>query len=155
MTTIAYRSGTMAADSKTSAAETNYARATKVHKLSDGSLLGLCGRSVACQRMLDIMKQETVVESGLSHDLFTDCKGAAGLYVEADTGRVYYLEGGKRSGYTELEGEFFADGSGFIVALAAMKAGASAEKAVEIACDLDNNSGGPVVAITLGNKRKR
>lgn len=155
MTTISYRAGVLAADSKTSAGDTNYAKATKIHKLPDGSLVGFTGRSTACQRMLDIMKQETIVDGGLSHDLFTECRGAAGLYIEAGTGRVYYLEGGKHTGYTELEGEFFAEGSGFIVALAAMKAGASAKKAVEIACDLDNNSGGPVVTLTLGNKRKR
>lgn len=153
MTTLAYRAGVMAADSKTSAGETNYARATKIHKLSDGSLVGFTGRSTACQRMLDIMKQETIVDGGLSHDMFTECRGAAGLYVDADSGKVFYLEGGKRSGYTELEGEFFAEGSGFIVALAAMKAGASAKKAVEIACDLDNNSGGPVTTLALGKKR--
>lgn len=154
MTTLAYRNGTMAADSKCSAAETNYANATKIHKLPDGSLVGFCGRSTACERMLDIMKQASV-SGGLNHDLFHDCRGAQGLYVDADSGKVYFLQGGKHSGYCELEGEIFADGSGFIVALAAMKAGAGAEKAVEIACELDNNSGGPVTTLTLGNKRKR
>ncbi len=152
MTTLAYRAGVMAADSKTSAGETNYSRATKIHKLPDGSLIGFCGRSTACERMLDIMKQASV-SGGLNHDLFHDCRGASGLYVNVEDGKVYYLEGGKHSGYTELEGEFFAEGSGFIVALAAMKAGASAKKAVEIACDLDNNSGGPVTTLTLGKKR--
>jgi len=154
VTTLAYRDGIMAADSKTSACETNYAKATKIHKLPDGSLVGFCGRSTSCERMLDIMKQASV-SGGLNHDLFSDCKGAMGLYVHADDGKVFYLEGGKHSGYTELEGSFFAEGSGFVIALAAMKAGASAKKAVEIACDLDNNSGGPVVTLTLGNKRKR
>jgi ATP-dependent protease HslVU (ClpYQ) peptidase subunit len=154
MTTLAYRNGVMAADSKCSAAETNYSSATKIHKLPDGSLVGFCGRSTACERMLDVMKQASV-SGGLSHDLFQDCKGAQGLYVEATSGKVYFLQGGKHSGYCELEGEVFADGSGFIVALAAMKAGATAEKAVEIACELDNNSGGPVVTLTLGNKKKR
>lgn len=154
MTTLAYRSGVMAADSKTSAGDVNYARATKIHKLADGSLVGFCGRSTSCERMLEVLKHATL-SGGLNHDLFQDCRGAAGLYVEASTGKVYYLEGGKHSGYCELDGDYFADGSGFVAALAAMKAGASAEKAVEIACDLDNNSGGPVVTLTLGNKRKR
>lgn len=154
MTTIAYRKRVMAADSKTSFGDVSFANSTKIHKLSDGSLIGFSGTATGCERMLDVMKH-AVIGGGLNHDLFTDCKGASAIYVEAATEKVYCIEGGKRSGYFELEGDFFADGSGFVVALAAMKAGASAERAVEIACELDNNSGGPVVMLTLGNKKKR
>lgn len=154
MTTIAYRRGIMASDSKTSYGDVSFARSTKIHKLSDGSLVGFSGTATSCERMLEAMKH-AIIGGGLTHDLFHECKGASAIYVEAATEKVYCIEGGKRSGYFELEGEFFADGSGFIVALAAMKAGASAEKAVEIACELDNNSGGPVVTLTLGNKRRR
>lgn len=154
MTTIAYRKGVMAADSKTSFGDVSYARSTKIHKLADGSLIGFSGSATSCERMLEVMKH-AIIGGGLSHDLFQECKGASAIYVDASSEKVYCIEGGKRSGYFELEGEFFADGSGFIVALAAMKAGASAEKAVEIACELDNNSGGPVTTLTLGNKKKR
>jgi len=47
-------------------------------------------------------------------------------------------------GPLHLEAPFFASGSGRFLAMGAMAAGASAEQALQIACDMDQGTSGPV-----------
>ena len=49
----------------------------------------------------------------------------------------------------------YAAGSGSQAALGAMKAGADAARAVEIACTVDTNTGGPVVVYDLKTRKFR
>lgn len=144
MTTIAYRAGYMAADGKVTAGEVRYASHSKIERLPDGSLVGTCGDAIAGERIKETLIEAAALGTELSHDMFRNAKGGYALYVRKSDKAVFYLAGGKRGGYSKLEGEFFAEGSGYAVALAAMKAGAGAKKAIEIACELDNNSGPPI-----------
>ena len=60
--------------------------------------------------------------------------------------RVYAFEG---DSWYPLQGEFLAWGSGQDAALGAFHMGATARRAVEIACKVDRNSGPPVNCIKL------
>lgn len=154
MTTIAYRDGVMAADGKITANEVRYASMSKIERLPDGSLVGGCGCIVAVQKIFEALRHAASLGTELTHSLFAECKGGFALYVRKSDRAVFYIGGGKRGGYTKLDGKFFAEGSGYAVALAAMKAGATAKKAIEIACELDNNSGPPIQVEHLNEKSR-
>lgn len=63
------------------------------------------------------------------------------IWLRAD-GSVWLVE---REATFEVTAPFHAEGSGHAIALGAMAAGASAEEAVRIACDLEQSCRGPVV----------
>lgn len=142
MTTIAYRSGVMAADSGVFMNDTLEFSHQKVMRLSDGRLFGACGDSGFIQKVIRWL------EAGSDPDhvptLLSDGTFSA-LLVSPDGGTVWSIDK-----YLELipaKGEYFADGSGRNIALGAMAAGASAREAVEIACRFDVTSAGPIDTI--------
>lgn len=145
MSTITYRDGIMAADSRAYAGgPTPIGFKKKLRKLVDGSMIGI-----------------STTLPGLSElvmDYFDNCasdvpnidypqpeigeKKITILLVTAD-GEVYYADDSLNlSG--PLDGEFWAIGSGEAYALGAMECGASAEEAIEIAKKFDVWSDGPV-----------
>jgi ATP-dependent protease HslVU (ClpYQ) peptidase subunit len=54
----------------------------------------------------------------------------------------------------KVEEKFYACGSGFAFAMGAMEAGASMERAMEIACKRDSNTGIEIVKIELDRRKK-
>lgn len=138
--------------------DTRYARSTKIKCLPNGALVACCGSLVQSARLLAYLEKN----KGEWHlEVLRLCPDTSAIYVWPD-GKVMLLEGGKRGGAAPLEGEFFADGSGYVAALAAMKAGADAVRAIEIAAELDTNTSPPVVSFRLSDnpppvvkKRKR
>ena len=149
MTTIAYRDGLMACDSQVTTGETKYAKAKKIRKLADGSLIGVSGNWAAAYRlMMGVRDDGTVTPS-----LLASCKGADGLLIRPDNS-MWMIECGARGGLVPITGPFRADGSGFAVALAAMMGGATADRAVAIACELDVNSSLPIYTERLGGPVK-
>lgn len=74
-----------------------------------------------------------------------------GGMVSEQSRRVHFVEG---KHWFEATGDFFAMGSGQVAALAAMHCGASAKKAVEIACKLDAGSALPIHYLNLANPPK-
>jgi hypothetical protein len=153
VTTIAYRDGLMACDSQVTDNETKYARAKKIRKLPDGSLIGVCGGWAAAYRLMMGVRDDGTIPGAL----LTNTKGARGLFVRPDK-TVWCIEGGSKGGVYPVLGPFFTDGSGFAVAMAAMMGGAPADRAVAIACELDVNSSLPIYTERLGEhvkKRKR
>lgn len=135
----------MACDSQVTASETRYAKAKKIRKLSDGSLLGVCGDWAAAYRLLTGIREDGTIPPSL----LETTKGASGLLVRTDHS-TWCVEGGPTGGVYPVMGPFLSEGSGFAIALAAMMGGADAKKAVAIACELDVNSSGPVHTETLG-----
>jgi ATP-dependent HslUV protease subunit HslV len=146
MTTIAYRDGVLAADSQITMGDTRYAQCSKVVKLPNGALAAGCGSAVQCARLLTYMENNN---GEWTDDILRKCPDAYVLYIWPD-GKVFILEGGKRGGCAPMKGEYFAEGSGFVAALAAMKAGATAVRAIEIAAELDINTALPVESVRLG-----
>jgi ATP-dependent protease HslVU (ClpYQ) peptidase subunit len=142
VTTIAYRNGVMAGDSLATTGGTRFCGIRKVHKLANGALLGVTGDVTRAMRLVRALHD---TQGRLNDDVSDLARKCDGVYVHPK-GTVWVLEGG---GFYEAFAEFLATGSGMDYALAAMKMGAGARKAVEVACELDIYSGAPVDVVKL------
>lgn len=144
MTTIAYRDGIMAADGKRNDAnDVKRGEVKKIH-LFDDCIVGVSGDVPSITRFLDW------VGSGMPQDNMPEMvseKGFTATIVDAG-GDVEIWQ----SDLTPMmqDAPFYASGSGYEIAMGAMAAGASAEEAVEIACEYDAHSGGPVQVVNVG-----
>jgi ATP-dependent HslUV protease subunit HslV len=134
MTTIAYRDGVLAGDSKVTYDGSFQGLVTKVFRSTKGDLLGLCGDSSG----LPVLK--AWAKGGCKSPIPDLGEDNSVIWVKPN-GNAYIVEFGTAC---EVEGPFFAIGSGHAIAKGAMGAGASAEEAVAIAITFDNGSGGPV-----------
>lgn len=144
MTTIAYRDGVMAADSRAyTGNRAPIGRKTKVRRLLDGTLIG-CSSLIPGQSEAAINWFENGADA--SDPPPGDCKTA--ILAVRPGGEVFFSsDSWFLSG--PLHGEFFAIGSGNEYALGAMAMGASAERAVELACELDIWSAAPITVLKL------
>lgn len=143
MTTIAYRAGVMAADSRAYAGfNAALGQKTKIRRLDDGTLIGCSSNQVGLGEAVmdwyadgaDPAKAPKASETKFS------------LLAVMRDGQAYYASDNfLLSG--PITAEFFAVGSGEGIAQGAMHAGASAELAVEIACRVDVWSGLPVITL--------
>lgn len=144
MTTIAYRDGVMAADSRAySGGRPPIGCKAKIKRLADGTLIGVSstvpGRGEAVIAWFEAgANPEKVPPGDPSHRLLAVKPGGEVLFSHD----AYSISG-------PLTGEFFAVGSGEEYALGAMAMGASAERAVEVACDLDVWSALPITVLKL------
>lgn len=138
MTTIlaSLKDGVMVCDSKCSSSEIWYPM-TKVHRVGR-ELIGLAG---SVKEAIAFLKWYREGKKGVRPKLET-FQGLAlrpdGLYELGADGLEQLVERG-----------FHGIGSGGGYALAAYMAGADAEKAVRIACSIDNHSGGDVLVHKL------
>lgn len=164
MTTIAYRNGIMACDSCwTSRGDLQYTSLSKIRRLASGGLLGQAGTndSREIDKLLDgVRKPEQLPMRPALYALSIDFIGILVL----PAGRVFMVASREDAkdfedevGIWELNRDFASCGSGGDIALGAMAAGASAERAVEIACQFDINSRPPVheVALAMPGARRR
>jgi ATP-dependent protease HslVU (ClpYQ) peptidase subunit len=141
MTTIAYRDGVLAADSR----ECDEGivvdnRCTKVFRLPDGRLFAAAGSSEDGYRLLiALQKNHTPPSLEEVSAILVLLNGTFWLYE----GNVWRVQKGK----------FYALGTGAPFAYAAMKAGADARKAAAIGAELDPNSGGKVKFLRLRRAR--
>ena len=144
MTILVVRNGVFAADSQVTCGGINYAKYKKIRRLADGSLIGASGDTIVGARFLDYIEEMTSEGVEIGHDTMKQFPYITGLWVRRDG--IFVMEGNSKGGggIARMEGEFFAEGSGYISALAAMHAGASARRAVEITCKLDTTCSLPV-----------
>lgn len=141
MTTLVFRDGVMAADSRITVGETVISdNAVKVHKLSDGSLLGWAGRAEHGAILLDALQSDEDQQIDGPLDLLA-------LWVVK--GKVFLFEG---SAFVQQRDKYYAVGSGTPYALGAMDAGADAITACKIGTKRDIGSGGRVRSISVGDK---
>jgi hypothetical protein len=136
MTTIAYRWGVLAADSRMMLGgwKSPY-DATKLHRLPDGTVCGVVGEYSLGIAFVEWLQSREV-------DGRPSLEGASVVHLAKD-GTITVHEGG--GAFPIGKPDFGAWGSGMPAALAAMHMGADARKAVEIAALLDDSTGGPVV----------
>lgn len=127
MTTIAYRDGVMAGDTAVTDRGTYCGASRKVFH-HGGALLGFCGCLGAMAQVRDWFLAGA---EGEPPELSGDSEG---LIIRTD-GKAEWL--GPPRKRVEIDGDYFAIGSGFQIAMGALAAGASAERAIEIACDMD------------------
>lgn len=140
MTTIAYRDGIMAADSGCFNDGLYEGEVDKIWMLPAVGMLGCCGEYGAILKVVEwLMKGgEPARKPRLSRE-----SAFAGLLVKLD-GEVMHYQLGLRP--LRIAADFHAIGSGREIAIGAMATGASAVRAVEIACHYDRMSMEPVRA---------
>lgn len=155
MTTIAYRDGIMAAEGKMTLGDMVIKLDTEKVFWVNNHLVGVCGRARAIntfvtwlQKMTDyhIVNQEVGELVDLVPPALEDDEGYSALVVTPSRQVLMY------EGNTPIDMGSdvpMSVGSGSCFALAAMKAGATAEEAVKVACELDVYSGGEITVVQL------
>lgn len=147
MTTIAYRDGVIASDSR--AGRGNFVLPgiePKLRRMKDGSLAGICGDAALGFRLLDWLEGSG---PGGRPDTFQTADYWCSVLVVEKSGNATLYEG---NGYSVVPGPFYAMGSGMAPALGAMHMGANAERAVEIAAQCDPWTGGPIEWMALDGR---
>lgn len=162
MTTIAYRAGIMAADSKCSDDGRFATKMHKISRLSSGALLGSAG-DVDCRdvrKFLDKVKSERSMPSRA--DLSALKLDYRGLLVLPNQS-IWFVDIDREDDGPDIEylgsimqclEPFAAVGSGADFATGAMTFGAGAEQAVHVACRYDLYSGTPVRTVPLRRSAK-
>jgi ATP-dependent protease HslVU (ClpYQ) peptidase subunit len=160
VTTIAYRDGFMAADSKCTAGDAHITRINKVYRLTSGGLLGVCG-DADVRDMVALLDKVRSAKSLPSRKALAETKTDFGGILVLRNGDIFDIEVGHyedakewNAGAIEIKDGFYAVGSGARFALGAMAVGASAYNAVLAACKFDTASGGPVRAVALKETTK-
>lgn len=145
MTTIAYRDGIMAADTRAFAGyNSDIGQKRKIHRLADGTLIGISTNRVGIsEQLLAWYRSGADPKDGpaMLEKKFTI------LVVKPDGGVFFANEEFAFAG--PLTSRFFAIGSGDGFALGAMAMGATAKQAVAAACGLDVWSALPIMTLSL------
>jgi ATP-dependent HslUV protease subunit HslV len=140
MTTIAYRDGVLAADTRvTRGGYIMPGHFCKIGRSPGGDLVGVAGN---CAKAVGFLR---AVISG-SADPTAPEESVTALVISPD-GQITVHEAAGRFDMTGAP--FWAIGTGTSAALGALHAGASAEEAVRIAMLIDNDSGGEVNSLRL------
>lgn len=154
MTTIAFRDGLMAADSLAygGSRQTPPGTKDKTHRLSAGAgrfanaLVGISSSNVgATESLMPWLEAGAPVDHELKF-MPTDFE----ILVVTPAGEVF-LAFDNLAFTGPIRAEFYAIGGGKDLALGAMAMGASADKAVEVACELDTWTRGPIRVLALTN----
>jgi 20S proteasome alpha/beta subunit len=129
MTTIAWRDGVLVADKKASDGDTG-TRVTKLLRTKKYAIAfaGNLGRGLMFAKWLSRKEGKCPLD-----------KDTDALVMDLDTGKCYQYESDGHP--IPIEDRFASIGSGSGFALGAMSMGATAEEAVEVACEWDNCSG--------------
>ena len=155
MTTIAYRNGLMAADSRMTTEDDSGCRIFKCEKLYrietprfGEAIVGLAGETYSGLIFLDWLKADNA--DGPENLLIGDAD-FTGLVL---TKRGLYEYDKWCRGERVLD-RFYAIGSGAKAALGAMHMGADARQAVAVAARVDPYTGGPIITLSLESKTVR
>lgn len=141
MTTIAYRNGILAGDTMVSDRGCYVGAAVKVFRRDDGAMLGTAG----CFGDMTLWR-DWFLAGGEGDPPAPKHDDSEGLLISA-SGVVEWLgTGGRR---IEVDREYHAIGSGFRIAMGALAAGASAERAIEICCDIDDSTRRPITVLAV------
>lgn len=139
MTTIAYRDGVLAADSRAADQTVKSYGIQKLYRLKKkGAIIGTAGSIVKCQAFVKWYANKRHRAPKLEDD------DLSAIVLHRD-GRVELFEDSVES-IEWNPAEPLAVGTGAPAALAAMACGKTAAEAVEIACRIDPDSEGPVVS---------
>lgn len=110
----------------------------KVHRRDDSALIGIAGDAALASGFARWFLEG---ENGTRASLIGNDDNYALALIVRPCGRI---EEHSRWGWSTLESDFVAYGSGLEAALAAMHMGADARRAVEIACSVVNDCGGGI-----------
>ena len=149
MTTIAFRDGILAGDTRICSddrIEPGHAR--KVFRLRNGVLVGFAGTLALIQSTLAALRKSP--DSNV--EVKVDEENELHALIIYPNGRVRELDS---AGWTEVKAKYHAIGSGSRDALVAMECGKTAAEAVRVAMRFDTNTGGKVQTVSLKKKVKR
>ena len=138
MTTIIYKDGVFYADSLVCEGDRRVGEVRKVERLSDGRVMAFSGH-VHLQAVM-----ARYLEGQADADMLAALRDKEARYVAYLWSPTYGICCYFNSIYPDYtEAPYYAAGSGAPFALAALDAGASPGRALEIACARDIYSGGP------------
>lgn len=155
MSTIAYRDGKMAADSRAYAGSSDpIGSKQKIFRLDDGTLIGVSTTRPGVSEAFVEWYERVHLDTDARHmddphpQVFSEPNGKlTALVVTPDESVYLFEESCMPSG--PLEAPFFAIGSGNQYALGALEMGASVEEAIACAIKCDVWSGGEVRTLNL------
>lgn len=147
MTTIAYKDGVMAADSRSTRNGTIVSeRCCKIFKAKNGWLIGWTGSAPLIDKIKEWADGGCEGEPPAIPKNGDDTSSGLALIVKGD-GSIWELD--HHGVLDPVNGDFMAEGSGWEIAMGAMAAGKSAIEAVEVAKTLDIYTGGDVQSVRL------
>lgn len=163
MTTVAYKNGIMACDSRCSDEDRHMTKCEKIYRLKSGALLGICGDDDTreLEQLLDgvytstdLPSRESLAELKLegAYLLVLPNEEVWNIVIEC---REFSNTDEWLGGARQIKEEFAAIGSGSHLAIGAMEFGASAEEAVECAAKWDLYSAPPIQTLELKQKEKK
>lgn len=145
MTTIAYKNGVLAADSRAySGQRMPIGEKDKIHRLRDGSIFGVSTASVGG----DALVRAWIEDGCRPADKDQPIPGDFVLILVKPNGELFYAKD-NLSLTGPLDAPYIAVGTGAEYAMGAMEMGADACTAVEVATRLDPFSGGTVSTLRL------
>lgn len=140
MTTIAFDGKTLCVDSQITSGHLLFGAATKLWRLESGALLAMSGDAGLCHEvMLWLDKKGDKPSPG-------ENESACGIMVEAD-GSTW--ECGSKPLRCFPACVPWAGGTGETIAMTAMRCGKTAQEAVELACEMDIYTSGPLQTVTV------
>jgi ATP-dependent protease HslVU (ClpYQ) peptidase subunit len=162
VTTIAYRNGIVAADSRvTTDSEAGGSRAFKCVKLFRKEvringitvpvILAAAGEAFSGELFVEKFNGESVDD--VTRDNFIMGDADFTVLIITELNEIFEVD--KWCHMVPVDEEFYAIGSGAKAALGAMHMGASAKRAVEIACKIDPFTAEPVVTMSLKIKSRK
>lgn len=148
MTTIAFRDGVMATDSLITGNAIRRGAGAKLVRLRDGSLAGFCGGCGLPSVIVPYIEAMIAGETDWTKRPNIPDDQVWGIVARPDGCVLHFASD---LALFEVAAPFHAQGSGNEIAMGAMAMGASAIRAVEIACQLDTASGPPVQWASFDN----
>lgn len=147
MTVIVYKDGVLAADSRATDGWIMHEQAQKVVRITPCVIAAGTGDYAAVGRFFEWCRRDRA--SGLPAPVMTNSRGIVAQIIGGESPLLTIYE---EHGSFELPAHgshFYAWGSGMPPALAALHMGATAVRAVEVACLIDPNCGGKVQAMKI------
>lgn len=145
MTTIAYREGVLASDSRvTIKAFIDNDNVKKLFKLPDGSVVGMAGSWTPGMDLYRALKKAAKEAKDGEEMQLPFVNGKYQAILVSPLGDAWYNENGEWNNLKKWNYDYIAIGSGGAVAMAAMDAGADARTAVAVGIKRDVYSGGKI-----------
>ena len=143
MTTIAYKSGVVAADSQETHSDGRKNDCQKLYKMKDGTIIATAGDSYTGLIFVEWFKEGARKESIPDLTNITLEEDFECLVLE-NTENIYIINRFFQKYHIEMPEGFYSLGWGAPYAVAAMHMGADAKKAVQVAAKYDAYTGGTV-----------
>lgn len=139
MTTIAYRDGVLAGDSRVSCGDMVVDnKAVKVHRIRGNRLLGWAGKVEDAERLKLALRKKETPPANLDVDAIMVHMVNGAPMIQLFEGNLWVTQKGQ---------PYYAIGSGAPYALGAMDAGATAQEAASIGSKRDVASGGKIRSV--------